>query len=149
VIKLITLPLFLEDIDLLFIVRLSVILIFLLDFILVLEQINIESDRNMNAIRKTSFFNNEDNKKALNLLNEQLDVRSSPEQIASLICGDEGFYGFVSHTTIYKHIYADMLKGVTLHLHLRRRGVKYRTIAQKTEQAVIKEQSIETRINKK
>lgn len=110
---------------------------------------NIASDRNKATKRKVSFFENEDNKEALKILNEQLLVRSSPEQIASIICGDDSFDGYVSHTTIYKYIRADRLKGGKLHLHLRRRGVKYRTIAQKTEQAAIKnKQSIETRVNK-
>jgi transposase, IS30 family len=110
---------------------------------------NIASDRNKSAKRKVSFFENEDNKEALKILNEQLVVRSSPEQIASIICGDDSFDGYVSHTTIYKYIHADRLKGGKLHLHLRRRGVKYRTISQKTEQACIKnKQSIETREKK-
>jgi len=102
---------------------------------------NIAAERQAHAVRKGKFFDSI-NPEAMELIESEFKVRSSPEQIAFKIADELQIK--VSHQTIYRYIHANRANGGNLYLHLRRRGKKYRNKSTTTEKIKDK-QSIEKR----
>lgn len=81
--------------------------------------------------------------KAYYTILEELQKRSSPEQIADILSSDLGVP--ISHQAIYNYIRQDKANGGKLYLHLRRKGRRYR-YAKKCVKVVIEgKKSIEAR----
>jgi IS30 family transposase len=103
---------------------------------------NLSNIRQSSTSRKAKFFDNASSDVA-HLFMNQLELRSSPEQISFILKDELGV--IVSHTTIYNHIRLDRFNGGKLYKHLRRRGIKYKSIVDKVTLAINNKQSIEQR----
>lgn len=100
------------------------------------------TSRQKNAKRKINVMNTISSRAYYTIL-EELQKRSSPEQIAAILTNE--LNEPISHQAIYNYISQDKSNGGKLYLYLRRKGRRYR-YAKKVEQVVINgKKSIEIR----
>ncbi len=74
---------------------------------------------------------------------EELQKRSSPEQISAILSDELGEP--ISHQAIYNYIRHDKAKGGKLHLFLRRKGRGYRYVKNSAKVVISGKKSIELR----
>lgn len=100
------------------------------------------ADKTFQINEESKYFDNASND-VVNLFLNQLELRSSPEEISFILKDELGIV--MSHSTIYNHIKLDRLNGGKLYKHLRRRGIKYKSMVDKITFAIGNKQSIEQR----
>lgn len=98
--------------------------------------------RQSGANRKANKITNLSNKAYYTML-EELDKRSSPEQIANILKDELGEP--ISYQAIYNYIWEDKANGGKLYLNLRRKGRRYRYCSKVCKVVVSNKKSIEIR----
>jgi IS30 family transposase len=98
--------------------------------------------RQINAERKAAVITTISSKAYYTIL-EELQKKSSPEQIADILSSDLGVP--ISHQAIYNHIRQDKANGGKLYLFLRRKGRKYRYVKKHVKVVIEGKKSIEAR----
>lgn len=105
----------------------------------------LSKERQANAVRKKPIMANLP-AKALIEFKKQLEVRSNPKQIASILRNEFGIP--IGQQTIYRHIWDDRDKGGKLYKHLRRKGKKIRNKSKVAKVKVNNKKSIELRLKR-
>jgi IS30 family transposase len=98
--------------------------------------------RQKNAIRKPEVITTISSKAYYTIL-EELQKRTSPEQISAII--SEHIGEAISHQAIYNYISKDKANGGKLYLHLRRKGRRYRYAKKYVKVVINGKKSIEIR----
>lgn len=98
--------------------------------------------RQKNANRKLEVINTISSKAYYTIL-EELQKRTSPEQIAAILSDELGEP--ISHQAIYNYIRKDKANGGKLYLYLRRKGRRYRYCKKETKVLINGKKSIEIR----
>jgi IS30 family transposase len=98
--------------------------------------------RQKNAARKLEVITTISSKAYYTIL-EELQKRTSPEQIAAILSDEIGEP--ISHQAIYNYIRKDKANGGKLYLHLRRKGRRYRYCKKEVKIIVNGKKSIEMR----
>ncbi len=98
--------------------------------------------RQKNAERKLEVINTISSKAYYTIL-EELQKRTSPEQIAAIISGELGEP--ISHQAIYNYIRKDKANGGKLYIYLRRKGRRYRYCKKEVKVLINGKKSIEVR----
>lgn len=98
--------------------------------------------RQKNATRKLEVITTISSKAYYTIL-EELQKRTSPEQIAAILSDEIGEP--ISHQAIYNYIRKDKANGGKLYLHLRRKGRRYRYCKKEVKVVVNGKKSIEMR----
>ena len=98
--------------------------------------------RQKNANRKLEVINTISSKAYYTIL-EELQKRTSPEQIAAILSDELGEP--ISHQAIYNYIRKDKANGGKLYLYLRRKGRRYRYSKKETKVLINGKKSIEIR----
>lgn len=98
--------------------------------------------RQKNATRKSEVITTISSKAYYTIL-EELQKRTSPEQIAAIISDELGEP--ISHQAIYNYIRKDKANGGKLYLHLRRKGRRYRYCKKEVKVLINGKKSIEIR----
>jgi IS30 family transposase len=98
--------------------------------------------RQKNAERKLEVITTISSKAYYTIL-EELQKRTSPEQIAAILSDEVGEP--ISHQAIYNYIRKDKAKGGKLYLYLRRKGRRYRYCKKETKVLINGKKSIEIR----
>jgi len=98
--------------------------------------------RQKNTTRKLEVITTISSKAYYTIL-EELQKRTSPEQIAAILSNEIG--ESISHQAIYNYIRKDKANGGKLYLHLRRKGRRYRYCKKEVKVVVNGKKSIEMR----
>ena len=98
--------------------------------------------RQKNAERKLEVITTISSKAYYTIL-EELQKRTSPEQIAAILSGELGEP--ISHQAIYNYIRKDKANGGKLYLYLRRKGRRYRYCKKEVKVLINGKKSIEVR----
>jgi len=98
--------------------------------------------RQKSANRKSEIINAISSKAYYTML-EELQKKSSPEQIAAILSGELGEP--ISHQAIYNYIRQDKANGGKLYLYLRRKGRRYRYVKKSAKVVINGKKSIEIR----
>jgi len=98
--------------------------------------------RQKNVNRKPEVINTLSSKAYYTIL-EELQKRTSPEQIAAILSDEIGEP--ISHQAIYNYIRKDKANGGKLYLYLRRKGRRYRYCKKEAKVLINGKKSIETR----
>jgi len=98
--------------------------------------------RQQNAKRKVEVITTISSKAYYTIL-EELQKKSSPEQIAAILSGELGEP--ISHQAIYNYLRKDKADGGKLYLYLRRKGRRYRYCKKSVKVAINDKKSIEIR----
>ena len=105
----------------------------------------LSKERQANTVRKKPIMVNLP-AQALTEFKKQLEVRSNPKQIASILRNEFGIA--IGQQTIYRYIWDDRDKGGKIYQHLRRRGKKIRNKSKVATVKVNNKKSIDLRLKR-